>query len=323
MRVMVTGASGFVGRHLTHRLVADGHTVTCVVRRGGCSSRGIRLASESLLWVDDIAEEPDWARKLQDIDAIVHLAARVHVMRETVADPLACFRRVNVLGSRRLADAAVSAGVKRFIFLSSIKVNGERTNSQRFRADDPPAPTDPYAISKCEAEQQLLGLANVGSTEFVVIRPPLVYGPGVKGNFERLVTWVHRGVPLPLGGLRQPRSMVSVGNLADFIALCLVHPQAANEVFLVSDGADWSTAELVTFIAAASDRSPRLFSVPTSTLKQAAKLIGKEAVADRLCDALQVDIRKNQELLRWLPKEPPERALQDTVQAVIEGMRAD
>ncbi len=317
MRVLVTGASGFVGRHLVRRLIADGHAVTCVMRRGGRSDFNAKPVS--LAWIDDIADEADWATKLQGVEVVVHLAARVHVMRETSADPLAHFRRANVLGSRRLAEAAVMAGVRRFVFFSSIKVNGERTDERPFRAGDPPAPDGPYAVSKFEAEQQLWQVADKGATEFVVVRPPLVYGPGVGGNFQRLVNWVRRGIPLPLGALYRPRSMVSANNLVDFTALCLVHPRAADQVFLVSDGADWSTTELVTAIATALKRRPLLVAVPPRALKLAANLVGRGEVADRLCDALQVDIRKNHELLCWRPAESRTCALEDTVRALDEG----
>ncbi len=322
MRILVTGGSGFIGGHLVRGLVDAGHVVSCVFRRGSGSPAIAAAGTVSLIPIDDIADESDWASKLYCVDAVVHLAARVHVMEEAAGDPLGAYRRVNLHGTRRLAEAAVAAGVKRFIYISSVKVNGESTHGRPFRADDPPAPTDPYAVSKLEAEQALWRLAVDSSTEFVVIRPPLVYGPGVKGNFERLVGLVMRGLPLPLAALRNRRSMVSVDNLVDFIAICLVHPDAAGEVFLVSDGSDWSTPELVRAIAAELRGAPRLFAVAPRVLRIAAGLLGRHALIDRLADSLQVDIRKNWERLQWRPIQSPEVALRRTVQAIVEEKRS-
>ncbi len=319
MRILVTGASGFIGRHLVAGLQDAGHGLVCVVRRDAGTRPPAPSETCSLSWIDDIAEESDWASRLRGIDAVVHLAARVHVMAEADADPLTAYRRVNLCGTERLAEAAVAAGTRRFVYLSTIKVNGERTDRRAFRADDPPAASDPYAISKLEAEQALWRLAGHGRTEFGVIRPPLVYGPGVRGNFERLVRLVMRGVPLPFAALENRRSMVSAANLVDFIEVCLTHPAAAGQVFLVSDGADWSTPELVRAIAAELTHPPRLFAVAPRVLRFVAGLLGRRALIDRLADSLQVDIHKNQELLRWRPKQAPAEAVRQTVRAIAAG----
>ncbi|MGB5468751.1 MAG: NAD-dependent epimerase/dehydratase family protein [Sedimenticolaceae bacterium] len=317
MHVLVTGASGFIGRHLVDSLLREGHRVSCVVRRGSEIPFVFHSEAVARIEIDDIADETDWTTAMQGADALVHLAARVHVMRETEGDSLACFRRVNVLGTQRLAEAAVAAGVRRFVYVSSIKVSGESTADQPFRADDAPAPADPYAVSKLEAEQLLWHLAAASATEFVVVRPPLVYGPGVKGNFARLVQWVRRGRPLPLGAIRNRRSLLAVENLVDFLGVCLVHPRAAGEVFLVADGHDWSTPQLVRAIAAALQRSPRLIPVPVGLLTGAAGLVGRRAAMARLCGSLQVDIAKNRALLQWEPPVDPRQAVARTVRTMV------
>jgi nucleoside-diphosphate-sugar epimerase len=316
MQVLVTGATGFIGRHLVDALLRRGHRVSCVVRRASEIPPALHAEPVVRIEIDDIAGDIDWAPRLQGVDAVVHLAARVHVMQETAADPLESFRRVNALGTRRLAEAAVAAGVRRFVYVSSIKVNGESTSDAPFRADDAPAPADPYAVSKLEAERRLWGLAAKSATEFVVVRPPLVYGPGVKGNFARLVQWVERGLPLPLGAIRNRRSLLAVENLVDFLGVCLVHPRAAGEVFLVADGHDWSTPQLIRAIAAALQRPPRLIPVPAWLLTGAAGLLGRRAAIARLCGSLQVDIAKNREWLEWAPPVDAAQAVASTVRAL-------
>jgi nucleoside-diphosphate-sugar epimerase len=260
----------------------------------------------------DISAQTDWKQALVGVDVLVHLAARVHVMRDAAADPLAEFRRVNVQGTLNLAWQAAAAGVKRFVFLSSVKVNGEATSAphpsprpegarERFREDDEPAPQDPYGISKMEAEAGLRDLAAQTGMEVVIIRPPLVYGPGVKANFAALMRAVQRGWPLPLGAVHNQRSLVALDNLVDFIVTCLSHPQAANQTFLVSDGHDLSTTELVRGLAHAAGVSARLLPVPVWALQAGAALLGKGDAVQRLCGNLQVDISKARSLLGWLP----------------------
>ena len=317
MHVLVTGASGFIGRHLVDALLHEGHRVSCVVRRGSEIPAALHSGSVERIEIDDIAGDIDWAPRLQGVDSLIHLAARVHVMQESAADPLASFRRVNVLGTQRLAEAAVAARVRRFVYVSSIKVNGESTEHTPFRADDAPAPADPYAVSKWEAERLLWGLAAKSATEVVVVRPPLVYGPGVKGNFARMVHWVERGLPLPLGAICNRRSLLAVENLVDFLGVCLVHPRAAGEVFLVADGHDWSTPQLVSAIAAALQRQARLIPVPVGLLTGAAGLLGRRAAMARLCGSLQVDIAKNRSLLQWEPPVDPAQAVAQTVRAIV------
>ncbi len=313
MRVLVTGISGFVGLHLAQRLVSDGYDVTGVVRRHSQLS-SLGFANVSCFSINDIATERDWSILLDSIDMVVHLAARVHVMRDRAVDPLQAFRRVNVLATKRLANAAVTAGVVRFVYVSSIKVNGERTSGRPFVADDVPAPEDPYAMSKLEAEELLSELGEQSETDFVTIRPPLVYGPRVRGNFERLINLVRTGLPLPLAAIKNRRSMVSVTNLVDFIVTCLQHPRAAGHTFLVSDGCDWSTPELVSEIALMMGKRPRLIPVPVSILRMMGSTLGIRAAVDRLCDSLQIDIEKNRDLLQWVPVQSKKSALRMTIE---------
>lgn len=242
------------------------------------------------------------AAGMSGISTIIHLAARVHVMHDTAADPLAAFREVNVDTTLQLASQAAAAGVRRFVFVSSVKVNGESTAIGRaFAETDAPAPQDAYALSKWEAEQGLRQIAASTGMEVVIIRPPLVYGPGVKANFAALMRAVQRGVPLPLGAVRNLRSLVGLDNLVDFIITCAHHPAAANQTFLVSDGADISTPDLVRAMARAAARPARLLSVPVGVLASLASLLGKRAAVDRLCSSLQLDISKAHELLQWTP----------------------
>ena len=309
MRVAVSGANGFVGQALILQLILSGHQVLSYERR---SKKFAKTAGIIPLAAPDLSLHADWRfSSRQGIDVLVHCAARAHVMSDKSADPLAEFRRVNVDGTASLARQAAAAGVRRFIFLSSIKVNGELTEAKRlFGADDPPAPVDPYGVSKHEAEQVLRHIAVDTGMEVVIIRLPLVYGPGVKANFESMMRWLKCGIPLPLGALTQnKRSMLALGNLVDLISVCLSHPAAANQTFLVSDGDDLSTTDLLKRTAAALGVNARLFSVPSILLKSLAKLCGKEAVYQRLCGSLQIDMTKTQQLLHWKPPISVEKGL--------------
>jgi nucleoside-diphosphate-sugar epimerase len=252
--------------------------------------------------VGELGPDTDWTPALDGVDVVVHTAARVHVMHETSADPLAEFRRANVDGTMALARQAAAAGVRRLVFLSSIKVNGEGTIPGRpYRADDVPAPMDPYGVSKHEAEQALLALGRLGPMSVTIIRPVLVYGPGVKGNFLSMLRWVKRGVPLPFGAINNRRSLVALDNLVDLIVTCLEHPAAANQVFLVSDGEDVSTSTLLRKLGRALERPARLIPVPPAIFAAAASAAGKGAVARRLLGSLQVDAEPTRKLLSWRP----------------------
>ncbi|MCY1297327.1 N-acetyl-alpha-D-glucosaminyl-diphospho-ditrans,octacis-undecaprenol 4-epimerase [compost metagenome] len=250
---------------------------------------------------------------------MIHCAARVHVMNDTEADPLAAFRRANVEGTLTLARQARDAGVRRFIFVSSIKVNGESTEpGNPFTADQIPAPVDPYGVSKQEAEQGLRAIAEDSGMEVVIVRPTLVYGPGVKANFLSMMRWLNRGVPLPFGAIHNRRSLVSLYNLVDLIVTCIHHPAAANQTFLVSDGEDVSTTELLRRIGKALGRPARLLPVPSAMLEMGATALGKRALSQRLCGSLQVDINKTRELLGWTPPVSLEEALKRTANHYLE-----
>ena len=297
-RILITGATGFIGKALITDLMLRDYHVVATVRNENSSVPECR----QIFVTGDINEKTDWKETLDGIDVVIHLAARVHVMNDSATDPLSEFRKVNVAGTLNLAEQAANAGVKRFIFLSTIKVNGERTQKgSKFRETDPPAPKEPYAISKWEAEQGLLAVAEKTGMEVVIIRPPLVYGPGVKANFRSLVKWVKIGVPLPLGAVHNKRSFVALDNLVNFIILCIEHPRAANEVFLISDGEDVSTTELLQKIARALGKRSFLLPVPVGLMTFIAGLMGKNDVANRLFGSLQVDCSKARELLGWKP----------------------
>jgi nucleoside-diphosphate-sugar epimerase len=297
MCVLVTGATGFVGKALLTRLDRDSVRYVAAKRK-------VRDMSSCALTVEvgEISSQTSWRGSLVGVSTVVHLAARVHVMRDKVVDPLAAFREVNTLGTLNLARQAAEAGVKRFVFVSSIKVNGEATElGSPFTADDVPAPLDPYGISKMEAEQGLLSLSKETGLEVVIIRPPLVYGPGVKANFAAMMRWLKRGVPLPLGAIYNQRSLVALDNLVDLMVTCVMHPAASGQVFLVSDGEDVSTTELLRRMGQALGCTARLIPVPVGLLKVAAAMVGKRDLAQRLCGSLQVDIKKTHQLLGWRP----------------------
>src|SRR5450830_213857 len=316
MKLLITGASGFVGKALTTTLASDSqYTLRAGVRR----ESGQFPDSVEVVTVADLTSDTDWTSALTGVNTVVHAAARVHVMDDTSDDPLAEFRRVNVIGTLRLAQQAVEADVRRFVFISSIKVNGEGTLPGRpYTADDTPQPADPYGISKYEAEQGLLELARKSGLEVVIIRPVLVYGPGVKANFLSMMRWLDKGIPLPLGAIKNNRrSMVTLSNLVDLITVCIDHPAAANQVFLVSDGEDLSTTALLQRTAKALQKTARLVPVPAVFLTTAAALLGKKNVAQRLCGSLQVDIAKTRELLQWRPPVSIDAALKKTAAGLL------
>lgn len=303
--ILVTGANGFVGKRL----------VEAVVELGYVTKKATRNDYADSITVGEIDGQTDWQLALNNVDIVVHTAARVHVMNELESEPLVEFRRVNVDGTLNLARQAAAAGVKRFIFISSIKVNGEKTTAGHpFSADDIASPSDPYGISKHEAEQGLRLLSQQAGMEIVIIRPPLVYGPGVKANFRSMMLWLSRGVPLPLGLIRNQRSLVFIENLIDFIVLCSDHPAAANQTFLVSDGEDLSTTDLLRKMGLALNTPARLFLVPSTFIIFLASMFGKGDVARRLCESLQVDIFKTRNVLGWSPKLSVDEGLSKTAQ---------
>ena len=315
MTTLVTGANGFVGSALCARLLRDGTAVRGAVRSLSSLPDGVEAIA-----VGRLSSETDWTVALRRVDQVVHLAARVHVMNDKSIDPLAEFRQVNVKGTANLARQAAAAGVRRFVYLSSIKVNGEFTQEGHpFTADDAPAPEDPYGVSKHEAEQALRQIAADTGMEVVIIRPPLVYGPGVKANFESMMRWLARGVPLPLAAVTQNRrSLVALDNLVDLIITCLSHPAAANQTFLVSDGEDLSTAELLESMGAAMGKPARLFYLPPALLKLGATGLNKPGIYQRLCGSLQLDIAKTRQLLGWTPPVSVDEGLR----RAAEGFRA-
>jgi nucleoside-diphosphate-sugar epimerase len=298
MTVLITGANGFVGSALRERLEKDGVSVRCAVR-----SQKSEQDPTNEIAISGLSLETDWTTALRNVECVVHLAARVHIMNDKSSDPLAEFGRVNVEGTASLARQAAAAGVRRFIFLSSVKVNGEFTEAGRpFTVDDVPDPEDSYGISKHQAEQLLCEIASETNMELVIIRSPLVYGFGVKANFKSMMHWLSRGIPLPLAAVTENRrSLVSLDNLVDLIVTCLKHPAAVNQTFMVSDGEDLSTADLLRRMGEAQGIPARLFYMPLPALRLGATLIGKQSIYQRLCGSLQVDISKTCQLLDWAP----------------------
>jgi UDP-glucose 4-epimerase len=268
--------------------------------------------------IDNISPSTDWGAILMGASVVVHCAARVHVMNDKTADSMAAFQLVNVEGTLNLARQAAEAGVRRFVFVSSIKVNGEVTEFGRpFLADDIPAPFDPYGMSKLQAEEGLIRISQEKGMEVVIVRPPLVYGSGVKANFESLLKLVASGMPLPLGSIKNSRSLVALENLVDLLLVCIRHPEAAGHVFLVSDGEDISTTDLLKKIAVLMGKKSKLIPMQPRWLESLAFLIGKRAVLQRLCSNLQVDIEKTRQILGWEPILTLEQGLKNT----IKGMR--
>ena len=307
-RILVTGANGFVGRPLCEELLRRGYQVRAAVRSPGRLPAGMEAVP-----VGSIDGDTDWTGALQGVDTVIHLAARVHVMKDTAADPLAEYFKVNLLGTANLAQQAAHAGVKRLVYVSSIKVNGEETRGQRsYTEQDIPAPQDPYGISKWQAELSLQHIAQETGLEIVIVRPPLVYGPGVKGNFISLLAAIDKGIPLPLAGARNARSLVYVGNLVDALIACANHPAAAGQTYLVSDGEDVSTATLAEKIAAALGRNCRSFYFPPGLLRAVAALLGRAGQIDRLFGSLRVSEQKIRGELGWQPPYSLEDGLRAT-----------
>ena len=325
--ILVTGANGFVGSALSRELMARGHAVRCAVRRAedsphlgtlpegeGVVNLPFQEGEAVVMPVGDINPGTDWSDALVRADCVVHLAARVHVMKDTASEPLAEFRRTNTVATEHLARCAAQAGVRRLVFMSSIKVNGEETMDEPFTEPDPACPSDPYGVSKWEAEQALMRIAGETGLEVVILRPPLIYGPGVKDNFLTLLKAVARGVPLPLASVNNRRSLLYLGNAVDALALVVTHPAAAGRTFLLSDGQDVSTPELICQLAAEMGVPGRLLHCPPFLLRLAGRMLGKADSVSRLVDSLQVDSSAIRRELEWAPPYSLEQGLRATAQ---------
>jgi nucleoside-diphosphate-sugar epimerase len=293
-KTFLTGATGFVGNRVLQTMTKAGVEVTCAVRREGVLAPAVNTA------VGSLDAEFDWSSALQEAAVVIHAAARAHIMERGCSNPLDEFRKVNVAGTLNLARQAGQAGVKRFVFISSIGVSGS-INTSPFTEDGEPNPAESYAQAKWEAEQGLWENQRETGMELVIIRPPLVYGANAPGNFGSLMRWVEKGVPLPLGAIHNKRSLVALDNLVDLIITCIDHPAAANQAFLAGDGEDLSTTELLQGVASAMGKPSRLVPVPAGLLMFGATVLGKKAMAQRLLGSLQVDISKARNLLGWQP----------------------
>ena len=307
MRFLITGASGFVGRSLCIEAVRRGLCVRGAVRSPHPLPAGVEPAM-----VGPIDGKTNWTDALNDVDVVIHLAARVHVMHETAGDPLAEFLEVNLHGTANLARQAAQAGVKRLVYVSSIKVNGESTEAHPFSESDNPNPQDPYAVSKWQAEQALQQIAQETGLEAVIVRPPLIYGPGVKGNFISLLAAVDKGIPLPLASVRNKRSLIYLGNLADALIVCASHPAAAGKTYLVRDGEDVSMPELVRQMAISLEKPARLFPLPVGLLRGLGSLFGKLASVERVVGSLRVNDDLIRKELGWKPRFTLQQGLQAT-----------
>jgi nucleoside-diphosphate-sugar epimerase len=313
--ILVTGANGFVGQACCSALASAGFNVIGTVRNNDPECRRTTASLIHYVALGDIGRDLDvgaWIKVMRRVDIVIHLAARVHVLKETTLDTMDAFRRTNVVGTERLASLAARHGIHRFIFLSTIKVNGERTDGSPFTESDAPAPQDQYAISKWEAEQALLRVAQTSGMEVVILRPPLVYGPTVRGNMLRLFRCVHQGIPLPLAHIENRRSLVGLGNLVDLLKRCVEHPAAAGQTFLVSDDEYVSTPELIHSIASALRRPARLFPIPSRLLHLILSVLGNSYEADRLCSSLMVNSQKVRHVLTWKPPFSLSQGLQGT-----------
>lgn len=311
-KILITGSSGFVGSHLVQILLAQQQDLVCPQR----SHR--EIAGCACPTVGDIDSNTDWSVALEDVHTVIHCAARVHVMNETADSPLTAFRQVNVEGTLALARQAAAAGVRQFIYISSVKVNGEMTPmGEAFNEASPCFPEDAYGISKREAELALWELAETTGMAMTIIRPPLIYGSGVGANFQTMLRWVHRQWPLPLASISNQRSLLFVKNLCHFITRCIQNPRAYQEVFLLSDGEDLSTSQLLRACARALHVAPRLLPSPAWCLRLIARLIGKKSIADRLCLSLKIDSSKARQRLDWSPPYTVQQGLDETAHAFL------
>jgi nucleoside-diphosphate-sugar epimerase len=314
-RILLTGATGFIGKELANRIEKDGYfKLRVIVRRDVRFSIGTEVYLTSSLVDNEVIPVA-----LRDVEVLIHSAARAHIMKDQAFDPLAEYRKTNTEDTLKLARMAAISGVRRFIFISSIKVNGEGTaDNQRYTADDIPAPVDAYGISKMEAEQGLFEIASKTKMEVVIIRPVLVYGPGVKANFHNMMRWLNKSIPLPFGAIQNKRSILALDNLVDLVIVCTSHPNAANQIFLASDGIDISTSELLREVSQLLKKTP-LIPIPTGVIIFLAGLLGKTSFATRLCGSLQVDINKTQELLNWFPPIATKEALKKTTEYFLKN----
>jgi nucleoside-diphosphate-sugar epimerase len=317
-RVLVTGATGFVGKALCKKLLGGGWPVVGTFRTG-YSANNLPVGIEKTR-INSIGPNTDWQEALNGIDTVIHLAARVHVLGDTAADAITEYRWVNVAGTHHLAQTAAFMGVRRFIYMSSVKVYGEG-NAVAYTEHDSPMPTAPYAISKYEAEQLLQEINDKTDLEVVVLRPPLVYGPHVKANFLQLLKVVDMGIPLPFANVRNQRSLIFLGNLIDAIVLCIDHPKAAGKTYLLSDGVDTSTPELIKKVASMLGKPPRLFPFSLTLLRQLAKVAGMSEAVSRLLDSLSVDCSKICTELDWIPRFTMTEGLAETAKWYLQSVR--
>lgn len=306
-KILVTGSTGFVGRRLCTVLREHGFEVREAVRHARAN-----VTERDVIAVGEIGNQTDWRRAAEGVTGVIHLAGRAHVMRENAADPLTVYRRVNVAGTARLAQQAAAAGVRRFVFVSSIKVNGESTRDRAFTEMDVPAPLDAYGVSKHEAEAELKRIGRETGMEVVIVRPTLVYGPGVKGNFLSMMRWVRRGLPLPLALCDNRRSLIGLDNLSDLLLRCTIDSRAAGHTFIAADGEDLSTPELIRRLAHALNVRARLFPVPAAWLRFATHTAGRPGIYERLCGSLQVDIQHARQVLGWVPPRSVDQELSRT-----------
>lgn len=313
MHVAITGATGFLGSALVSRLIENRPEVTVLgLVRGEPNTQNSGVIYKK---IGDLSVNTNYQSILSDVNVLVHTAARAHVLHENLADPLKAYRAVNVEGTRRLAEQAAASGVKRLIYLSSINVNGAWTNGQhRFAPDDPTRPEDSNGLSKREAEAVLHDVAARTGLEVVIVRPPLVYGPGVKGNFLSMLQWLNRGIPLPLGSIHNQRSLVGIDNLVDLLITCIDHPAATNQTFLVSDDEDLSTTELLQRMGLALGKPARLIPIPAPLLQLGAQMLGRKEISQRLLGNLQVNISKTKDMLDWTPLVSVDEGLHKTAE---------